>query len=146
MELILQRGVYTKKSTTGRLYVNGALNCATLEDVCRDLNHDGDLNDEGEKKVFGQTAIPAGRYQVIFSFSNHFKKHMPLLLNVPGYGGVRIHSGNKPEDTEGCILVGKNPVTDWISDSRNTYEILTKQMKEAAVKESIYITIKDLPL
>ena len=74
--------------------------CYTLEDEIRDLG----INGKG--KVFAETAIPAGRYQVILSYSKHFGKILPEVLNVPFFGGIRIHSGNTDDDTEGCILVG----------------------------------------
>ena len=146
MELTLNRKSYSKRSTIGLLAINGALFCATLEDVCRDKNRDGDLADTDETKVHGQTAIPAGKYQVVITYSNRFKKYMPLLLNVPGFAGIRIHSGNKPEDTEGCILVGRNPSKDWISESRITYDNLMKKLQDAEKTEKIYITILDTPV
>nr|WP_294897815.1 DUF5675 family protein [uncultured Pedobacter sp.] len=146
MELTLTRKSYSKRSTIGLLAINAMLFCATLEDVCRDKNRDGDLADTDETKVHGQTAIPAGRYQVVITYSNRFKKYMPLLLNVPGFAGIRIHSGNRPEDTEGCILVGKTAYEDWISESRITYDQLFQKLQEADKNEKIYITILDTPV
>lgn len=102
----VKRDIYTKKSTIGKLYVNDKFICDTLEDVCRDLNKDGDLNDVGETKIYGETAIPAGTYKMIINISPRFKKLLPRLLNVTGFDGVLIHSGNVPADTHGCLLVG----------------------------------------
>ncbi len=104
--LKLTRDTYTSKSTIGKLYVNDKLICDTLEDVCRDLNRDGDLKDVGETKVYGETAIPSGTYPMIINISPRFKKLLPRLLNIDGYEGVLIHSGNLPSHTHGCILVG----------------------------------------
>jgi hypothetical protein len=58
--------------------------------------------------VYGQTAIPSGRYRLILSRSNKFKRIMPEILNIPGFTGVRMHGGNTAKDTEGCIIVSKN--------------------------------------
>ena len=142
MELLVQRKTYTKNSTTGIFYINGRDSYYTLEDVCRDLNRDGDLKDTNEAKVHGRTAIPSGRYQVILSFSNRFQKYMPEVLNVAGFAGIRIHSGNKPEDTEGCILVGKTITTDFVGNSRQAFELLMAELKKVEKKEKIYITIQ----
>lgn len=92
--------------TIGKLYIEGQYLCDTLEDAVR------------PEKIQGKTAIPEGTYQVIMNMSNRFKKIMPLLIDVPNYEGVRIHSGNTPEDTEGCILLGKNTKVGMITDSR----------------------------
>lgn len=145
MDLLLAREKYSSKSTVGGLLVNKKFLCNTLEDVVRDKNRDGDLLDTGEAKVYGQTAIPSGKYEVVITYSQRFKKYMPLLLNVAGYAGVRIHSGNKPEDTLGCILVGTAVGNDWISESRNAYEALMKQLQAAEKSEKIFLTIVDLP-
>jgi len=83
MKIDLVRHVFTPRSTIGSLYVDGKFECYTLEDVVR----------LGEK-VYGETAIPEGTYEVQITFSNRFKRDLPLLLKVPGFEGVRIHPGN----------------------------------------------------
>jgi len=146
MELKLVRSIYSDKSTIGQLSINGSNFCDTLEDVCRDANRDGDLQDPGEQKVYGKTAIPAGRYEVILNQSARFKKLMPLLLNVTGFEGIRIHNGNKPEHTEGCILVGKKTGPDFVGNSVDTFDRLMIRLKAIATKERIFITITDQPV
>lgn len=89
--------------TIGRLDVGDMFQYWTLEDAVREI--DGALVEQW--KIPGETAIPKGIYKIILDFSNRFKKVLPRLLDVPGFAGVRIHSGNTPEDTEGCILIGK---------------------------------------
>lgn len=79
--------------------------CQTLEDPVRD----------GEK-IYGDTAIPRGTYRVTITRSKRFNKMMPLLHNVPNFGGVRIHCGNNVHDTGGCILVGMDRDGDAASD------------------------------
>lgn len=120
MRLVLKRIAFRKTYTIGKLYVDGVYFCDTLEDPVR----------EGEK-IYGRTAIPAGKYDVLITMSPRFRKMLPLLLNVPGFEGVRIHSGNKADDTEGCILVGINDKPGWVSQSRATMTRLMTKLESA---------------
>lgn len=129
MILELKRKIFTDDSTIGELSIDGEFVCFTLEDKVRDT------------KIKNVTAIPYGKYEVIINFSNHFQKYMPLLLNVPNYAGVRIHSGNKSTDTEGCILVGSSKSLNFIGNSRVTYASLFARMKKVEKKEKIFINI-----
>jgi hypothetical protein len=95
MQITIKRLHKTDTSTIGELLIDGIFECYTLEDVERDV------------KIKGETAIPKGAYKVIINESTRFKRLLPLLLNVPNFEGVRIHSGNTNHDTEGCILVGQ---------------------------------------
>lgn len=135
-----------KKSdyTISRLYVNGELfGCNTLEDTDRGLKQDMTLEEIRKKKVYGQTAIPSGRYECVYTYSNRFKKMLPLLKGVPGFDGIRIHSGNSAKDTEGCILVGKNDKKGWVSNSRFWTDKLIQTMKTAwDKKEKVMIIIQ----
>jgi hypothetical protein len=99
MDLILIRNIYTPVNTIGDLLIEHSIFCHTLEDVVRHY---------GSKKVYGETAIPSGRYKVILSMSNRFKRIMPEILEVPNFTGVRMHGGNTAKDTEGCIIISKN--------------------------------------
>jgi len=94
--------------TMGILYINGDPFCFTLEDPVRDINKDGDLLDAGEEKVYGNTAIPSGIYDVTLQYSPRFKRTTPRLNNVSGFTGVLIHGGNTTANTKGCILVAYN--------------------------------------
>ena len=80
MRLELKRKALLPEYTIGDLFIDGKLFCNTLEDTVRDLNKDGDLNDHGEGKVYGKTAIPYGTYEVVITYSNRFKKQLPLHL------------------------------------------------------------------
>lgn len=128
MKLTLNRIYKAPTYTIGKLFIDGIYFCDVLEDVVRDINKDGDLLDDGEQKVYGQTAIPYGTYKVILNLSNRFKRIMPLLLNVPHFEGIRIHSGNTDKDTHGCLLVGKNTVKGKVTESKKTFEQLMQKL------------------
>lgn len=119
MKIEIKRLHKTVNSTIGELLVDGIWECYTLEDI------------EREVKVKSETAIPKGTYKVIINQSNRFKRLLPLLLNVPNFEGVRIHSGNSNHDTEGCILVGKTRSNDFIGQSRKAFDTLFAKMQKA---------------
>ena len=142
MNITLNRIAKKPKYTIGKLYIDGEYFCDTIEDTDRGLTQTMTDAQVKSKKVYGQTAIPTGTYRVIISYSNRFKKQMPLLLNVPGFLGIRIHSGNTEKDTEGCLIVGKNKVVGKVIESKDTYNKLFSILCEANKKEAIKITIK----
>jgi len=135
MEITLINDIFGEDYTAGKIYIDGEYFCDTLEDKTRDLNKDGDLNDEGEGKVYGETAIPYGIYEMILSWSPKFKKEMPLIIGVKHFEGIRIHSGNTVKDTLGCILVGeRNDQSSWLlkyGTSRNTFNRLMDTLKKS---------------
>lgn len=136
MELKLNRIFLGSSATIGELLVNDKYLCDTLEDRVRP---------EGEK-VYGETAIPEGMYEVKLTHSPRFKKILPEILNVPNFSGIRIHSLNKAEESEGCIGVGEwnGKDTNWISNSRKAFNKLFAILQEASDRgEKITITINN---
>ena len=152
VSIILEREVYTDKSTIGKLYYKDVQTivpkflCYTLEDTCRDWNRDGDLDDKGEQKVFGETAIPGGTYEMNMRYSPGFKITTPHLQNVKGYEYILIHPGNGPKDSKGCILVGKKQAKDWISESRTAFKELMTLLKKYEEMEIQIVDQKIIPL
>lgn len=130
MELSLIRTALSTKSSTGSLFIDGNFECFTLEDAVRPV------------KIKGLTAIPYGAYEVVLTWSARFKRLLPLLLNVPGFDGIRIHAGNTDADTDGCILVGATQSADFIGRSRPAFEALFRKLSEAAAREKIFIQIE----
>ena len=130
MKLKLERSVYSTKSTIGKLYIDNVFFCHTLEDVVRP---DG-------IKIYGETAIPDLTYDVTLSFSNRFKKLMPLVYNTERltvedgagvkFSGIRIHSGNNDKHTLGCILVGETVAKDFVGRSRIAFNKLMDRLKD----------------
>ena len=95
------------------------------------------------RKVAGHTAIPEGSYPVVLTYSPRFKRWLPLLLSVPNFEGIRIHAGNYPDDTQGCILVGENKFEGMVVNSRIWLQRLIDAMEAARDRgESIWITIQ----
>jgi hypothetical protein len=152
MELVLTRIAKRKTYTIGRLairkevndeYLTGAADeyfCDTLEPTWRDYANGG-------RKIKGCSAIPEGRYAVVISWSPKFKQWLPILLGGPEFNrkwqGIRIHAGNTSEDTEGCILVGKNKLVGQVVDSRIWLHRLKQKIVEAKDKgEDVWLTIK----
>ena len=152
MELILERIAKRKTYTIGRLYIQRRVDdeylagtenqyfCDTLEPTWRDYEH-------GAYKVKGRSAIPEGRYAVVISFSPKFKQWLPILLGGPEFNrkwqGIRIHAGNCSEDTEGCILVGKNREVGKVLDSRIWVHRLKQKIVEAKSRgEAVWLTIR----
>ena len=152
MELLLTRIAKKKTYTIGRLcilekvideYSTGTAEryfCDTLEPTWRDYTN-------GAYKVKGRSAIPEGRYAVVISYSPKFKQWLPILLGGPEFNrkwqGIRIHAGNTAEDTEGCILVGKNREVGKVLDSRIWLHRLKQKIVEAKEKgEAVWLTIR----
>jgi heme-degrading monooxygenase HmoA len=92
-------------------------------------------------KIKGATAIPTGRYEVQISYSNRFKKLLPILLNVPGFEGIRIHSGNTHHDTEGCILIGNKKDADTVFESRIAMEAFMNWLEAELDKGKVFIEV-----
>ena len=141
MNLTLKRLNLTPNYTEGELYVNGVYFCKTLEDTNRDLNKNGQF-DNNEKKIYGETCIPYGKYKVILSYSPKFKRELPEILEVPDFQGIRIHRGNKISDTLGCVLCGEKVKNGYLSNS-TPYEIkLVELFKQAKLRnEESFIEI-----
>ena len=139
MRLTLKRIANRKDYCIGKLYINGKYFADTLEDVDRGLDDSMSEDEIRQIKIKGETAIPTGIYTVLLTYSPKYKKIMPLINNVKGYSGIRIHSGNSSKDTEGCLLVGKNTVVGRLTDSRNTFNALFKRLQQ---KGSNKITIE----
>jgi hypothetical protein len=108
MKLVLVRYGLGDESTLGRLYIDGAFVCFTLEDERRKV------------KVPGETCIPEGEYRIELrtegamhpKYAERFKpfhRGMLWLRDVPGFEFIYLHAGNTPKETLGCPLIGARP-------------------------------------
>lgn len=142
MEIEVRRKEFTETSTVSEIYVDGKFECYAIEDKDRGLLDSMTEEVIKSKKVYAKTAIPKGRYKVVISFSNRFKKYLPELIGVKGFAGIRIHSGNTAADSEGCILPGQTKSKDFVGNSVKAFTALFAKMKKVEKTEKIYITIK----
>jgi hypothetical protein len=146
MELFLETEPSVIDRTFGALYADGQFLAHTLEDVVREKAG----VPVTEWKIKNVTAIPAGRYRVIITRSERFSAkaghdvYLPELLSVPGFDKIRIHGGNGPKDTEGCILVGDQRVSNKeIFNCAPAVERVREKIQEAIKrKEEIWITVE----
>ena len=127
MKLRLERGQSAHGATIGQLYVDGAEESWILEDTVREVEG----RPVSEWKQHGSTAIPRGLYNVVITDSVRFKRPLPLLENVEGYSGVRIHPGNTSEDTEGCLLPGRTRTDRTVGESKVAFNQLFQKIKDA---------------
>jgi hypothetical protein len=116
--------------------------CDTLEDVNRDLNRDGDLNDTGEGKVYGQTCIPYDTYELDVTYSPKFGKEMIEVKNVKGFSGIRFHWGRTILNSLGCVLLGRKDGEGTLEDDGSS-KYLTALVKCRIKKgEKVYFRIE----
>jgi Family of unknown function (DUF5675) len=88
--------------------------------------------------------IPQGEYPIEVTWSPRFNRPLPLLDSVPGREDIRIHAGNWPRDTEGCILVGLGIGDNMITQSRAALNPLVDQIQEALDSgDSVTISVSD---
>ena len=131
MELKVKRIAKQPKYTIGKLYVDGKHFCDTLEDTDRGLTQDMTVDEITNAKIVGETAIPTGTYNVVITYSPKFNKDLPLIENVKGFEGIRIHTGNRADQTEGCLLVGHNKIVGQVCNSVKVFKELMAKMQEA---------------
>jgi hypothetical protein len=96
MRLKLARLVSNQKNTLSLLFVDSDFFAFVPEDEWHEF------------KVAGHTRIPCGIYDIEYTWSDKFTRFTYELKGVNGYTGIRIHSGVNANDTEGCVMPGKN--------------------------------------
>lgn len=129
-QIIVNRRWFSDKSTIGDYLVQKELVCNSLEDSVRRI------------KVYGQTAIPSGLYRTVLVDNEHYGFTM-MLLDVPYFTGIFVHSGNRDADTKGCVIVGTydESVPDWVSGSVAAHAKLMPIVKAIADKEKLWTEI-----
>lgn len=157
MEVLVYRKWPKDGYTIGRVFIDGVLMGNTLEDEDRGLSDAMEERTIKNRKVYGKTAIPRGRYTIdMDTVSPKFSQKefymevcqgkLPRLKNVKGFEGILIHVADGPKGAdllEGCIGVGHNKKVGQLCDGKETFKKIYAMMKEAHEKgEPIYITIE----
>ena len=151
LKLLLNRKYKKDTYTIGLLYVNGVFFSNTMEDKDRGLTFNMSPQEILSKKVYGETAIPKGKYRIEMTYSPKFASRpwcskevgkSPQIMNVPGFGGIRIHPLNTAVDSLGCIGVGDNKVKGKIINSTVRYRELLEKHILPALKRGDVVTIE----
>lgn len=136
-ELLLERKYFAQDYTIGHLYYKGEKVCDTLEPPPRGLKADCTVFQIKQAKKKGPCCIPEGVYKVVVTKCPKFKRWLPLLLDVKGFEGIRIHEGNSPKDTQGCILPGYNRKVGMVVNSQKAMSKIMKILTDAYEQEGI---------
>ena len=149
MKIIVNRQYFLPNCTVGQISVQLEKLPTLPIYVCDSLEPHA-IDWSKEKKVKGKTAIPCGEYDVEYRYSHKFKRKMPFVKNVPHFEGVMLHTGNRPSDSQGCILVGTNPrnkvgiILPSLINSGIQFKVLEKFLMQAVVKnEAIKVIVKE---
>lgn len=153
MELLLNRIYKSDTYTIGKLYLDGQYFCDTLEDKDRGLDSTMSEKEIEKIKVYGETAIPTGKYEILTDvISPKFSKYdfyktvcngrLPRLSGVKGFSGILIHVADGTKGSkliQGCIGIGKNKIKGGLLEGKETFKKLWEIIKD---KKPLYITIK----
>lgn len=137
--IMLRRKVLAGAFTLGALAFGG-YQYATVEDTVRQLTDCTRTTCTG--KINGETAIPAGTYEVRDTWSPKYQRMMLELVGVPGFVGIRIHSGNSADDSEGCIILGMSGTSTGVAESRAAMLQFNKDVREALNRGPVYLRIE----
>lgn len=130
MRLTIERDIETKEFASGRLYIDGQFFAYTLE----------------PKEAIKGGRIPKGRYLVgvshspAFSEKRKIKNYRLPVVFIKGRNGIRFHTGTKPTNSTGCILIGKKRINEkeMIRDL-GLEKLLTSKLDEVNKKHSLVI-------
>lgn len=115
MHIDIYRKFETDRSIIGEISVDNQEECFCLEPARLTPVHPGH-----------PCVAAGGPYRVVLTHSPHLGYICPEVLNVPNRSDIRMHKGNKPQDTLGCTLAGTSmgPQKDWISNSHDAFDKL----------------------
>jgi hypothetical protein len=137
MKVLVIRGINQKPPSgetfvQSRVFIDGVAFSFCVEDQDRHLETEGI-----SAKVPKLTAIPRGVYPLSVTMSARFKKRLPFLDGVPGFSGVRIHGGNKAENSEGCLIFGATPTPTGVANCAGIIQLLIDRIDAAHAKNEL---------
>jgi hypothetical protein len=141
MEILLERIHLNEECTEGKLFIDGTFFCYTIEDKVRAKPGEW----KTEVKVYGKTAIPYGKYPVLVTWSNRFKRQLTGVFNVQDFEGIRLHNGVNETSSAGCIIVSKkqDPKGKRLINDKTAMNELCDLVAVAQKKEKVWLKIVD---
>lgn len=152
MKILVKRTFNNNLYCISHIYVDGVYVCDAIEDTDRGLDDSMSVSDIKKKKVYAQTAIPTGTYDLTIDiispkfYQKPYYKffcngYVPRVLNVKGFEGILIHKGVNQNSSAGCLIVGYNTIKGQVTNTQKAFEKLYKLFKEAKnKKEKMTIT------
>ena len=144
MKIKVQRKARKATYTIGKVYIDGTPFCDSLEDTDRGATQDMTFTPIGAangywttedggiiNKVYGKTAIPTGIYDACSFYWSEFRCYVVMLLRVPGFTGILLHNGMTADNSEGCILLGKNNIVGRLDGDRVYMDALAARVMDA---------------
>ncbi len=96
-----------------------------------------------EDGIYHLTLTRSPRFSGLYPYNQLHDSKVPLINGVNGHSGVRIHVGNYPSDTDGCLLVGDSCSHAFVSHSVKAYtELLSKMVEIEKVNPNVFYVIK----
>ena len=152
MKILVKRTFNNKLYCISHIYVDGVYVCDAIEDTDRGLDDSMSVSDIKKIKVYAQTAIPTGTYDLTIDiispkfyqkpyYKSFCNGRVPRVLNVKGFDGILMHGGKDEKSSAGCLIVGYNTIKGRVTNSQQAFEKLYKLFKQAKdKKEKMRIT------
>ena len=129
MKIEVRRHYFLENYTIGKLYIDGAYFCDTLEPSTTAIEY---------------PAVKTGIYSLSIVWSPKFGCYMPRI-EVPNRSGILFHVGNYPHDTKGCVLLGFNTIKGTVTASKVTFNSFFDELLHhiAKYKNAIIVEFKN---
>jgi Steigviridae/Suoliviridae L,D-carboxypeptidase/transpeptidase len=121
MDLKIIRDVLDSRSTEGDFIVNDAFECYTLELPVKD----GMPGSAIAPGAYDLTLEPSPKFMASSDpWVQKYAKLIPHINGIAYRSHILVHWGDFPENTDGCVLVGRKRGRDFLAESRLAFEAL----------------------